>query len=116
MKYPIQLTGPVQRVLLAMLEDPTVQRYGLEISKQADLETGTLYPVMARLERVRWVESSWEDPELSINEGRPRRRYYRLTENGAEQAWRALADISRARDKRRASLSPAQPGMLGISL
>ena len=73
MKYAIKMTGPVQQVLRAMLEDAAVRRYGLEISKQAGLETGTLYPVMARLERVGWVESSWEDPDLSISDGRPRR-------------------------------------------
>ena len=99
-----------------MLEDAAVPRYGLEISKQAGLETGTLYPVMARLERVGWVESSWEDPDLSISDGRPRRRYYQLTKDGAEQARLALAEISFRREKRRSSLSSAQPGPLGASL
>ena len=77
------MTGPVQQVLRAMLEDAAIPRYGLQISKHAGLETGTLYPVMARLERVGWVESSWEDPDLSITDGRPQRRYYQLTKNGA---------------------------------
>ena len=99
-----------------MLADPAAPRYGLEISKLAGLETGTLYPVMARLEAVGWVESSWEDADLSISDGRPRRRYYQLTKEGAEQARFALAEISRIRDKRRATLSAAQPGALGASL
>jgi PadR family transcriptional regulator PadR len=116
MKYAIKMTGPVQQVLRAMVHDPAVPRYGLEISKQADLETGTLYPIMARLEKVGWVESSWEDPELSIREGRPRRRYYQLTRDGAEQARLALAEISHIREKRRATLSAAQPRMLVASL
>src|SRR6266446_5359655 len=114
MKYSLQMTGPLQRVLRALLDDPAVQRYGLEISKLADLETGTLYPIMARLERVGWVESSWEDPDLSISDGRPRRRYYLLTQDGAERARSALADMSRTRERRRSGLA-AQPGMLGIS-
>ena len=116
MKYALKMTGPVQQVLRAMLEDAAVPRYGLQISKQADLETGTLYPVMARLERVGWVESSWEDPDLSTSDGRPRRRYYQLTQDGAEQARLALAEISLRREKRRSSLSSAQPGPLGASL
>jgi DNA-binding PadR family transcriptional regulator len=86
------------------------------ISKQADLETGTLYPVMARLERVGWVESSWEDPDLSTSDGRPRRRYYQLTKDGAEQARLALAEISFRREKRRSSLSSTQSRPLGASL
>ena len=116
MKYAIKMTGPVQQVLRAMLADAAVPRYGLEISKQAGLETGTLYPVMARLERVGWVESSWEDPDLSISGGRPRRRYYQLTKDGAEQARLALAEISFRREKRRASLPSGRPGPLGASL
>lgn len=116
MKYAIKMTGSVQQVLRAMLADPAAPRYGLEIAKLAGLETGTLYPVMARLEAVGWVESSWEDPELSVRERRPRRRYYQLTRDGAEQARVALAEISRIRDKRRATLSAAQPGTLGASL
>ena len=116
MRYAIKMTGPVQQVLRAMLEDAAIPRYGLQISKHAGLETGTLYPVMARLERVGWVESSWEDPDLSITDGRPRRRYYQLTKNGAEQARLALAEISFRHEKRRATLSSAQPGSLGASL
>jgi PadR family transcriptional regulator len=115
MKRP-KMTGPVQKVLRAMLKDPTVERYGLEISQQADLETGTLYPILARLEDWDWVTSRWEDPERHIRQGRPRRRYYRLTENGAEQARLALAEISLASQKRRSRLSAAQPSTLRTSL
>src|SRR4030081_2563242 len=109
MKYAIKMTGPVQQVLRAMLEDAAVPRYGLEISKQADLETGTLYPVMARLERVGWVESSWEDPDLSTSDGRPRRRYYQLTKDGAEQARPAPAAGSFRHRERRAERGSRPP-------
>ena len=71
---------------------------------------------MARLEGVGWVESSWEDPDLGISDGRPRRRYYQLTKDGAEQARLALAEISARREKRRSSLGAAEPGPLGASL
>jgi PadR family transcriptional regulator, regulatory protein PadR len=113
MKYALKMTGPVQQVLRAMLEDAAVPRYGLEISKKAGLETGTLYPIMARLEGVGWVESHWEDPELSISDGRPRRRYYQLTKDGAEQARVALAEISARGERRRSSLAGSQPAPLG---
>ena len=46
----------------------------------------TVYPILARLEREHgWVTSRWEDI-ASQDEGRPRRRYYKLTEDGAERA------------------------------
>src|SRR6185437_16779792 len=51
--------------------------------------------------------------ELSISDGRPRRRYYQLTKDGAEQARMALAEISFRREKRRSGLGSPQPGPLG---
>ncbi len=66
--------------------------------------TGTIYPILARLEAAGWVVSDWEaiDP---AEEGRPRRRLYYLTGAGALQARVALDDM-------RGKLDPArwQPG------
>ena len=49
---------------------------------------GTLYRALHRLERAGMIESFWEDPADAENEGRPRRRLYRLT---------ALSEIALAR-------------------
>lgn len=43
---------------------------------------GTLYKALARLERAGLLSSAWEDPELAIEEGRPRRRLYEVTDLG----------------------------------
>lgn len=48
-------------------------------------------------------------------DGRPRRRYYQLSQDGAEQALRALGDAAYARAKRHSTLA-AQPGVLGVPL
>jgi hypothetical protein len=40
--------------------------------------TGTTYRALARLVKMGYLESSWEE---SPNGNRPRRRYYKLTEN-----------------------------------
>jgi len=45
---------------------------------------GTLYRALARLERLGFLESRWEDPMVAAEEGRPRRKFYRLT--GAKMA------------------------------
>ncbi len=45
--------------------------------------TGTLYRALHRLEEARLVESRWEDPDSAADEGRPRRRIYRITGAGA---------------------------------
>lgn len=85
-----RMTLPTQLVLRAMLEEPTKQKYGLEICEGSGLATGTIHPILARFEKLGWLESEWEEADPHL-QGRPRRRYYRLTEDGAERARIALA-------------------------
>ena len=40
---------------------------------------GTLYKALDRMERAGLLQSRWEDPLIGAGEGRPRRRFYRLT-------------------------------------
>lgn len=64
---------------------------GADIGKATKLKSGTLYPLLLRLERAGWLSSEWEagDPrEL----GRPRRRFYRVTGVGAAHAREAARD------------------------
>ena len=100
------MTIPTQLVLGALLEDPARELYGVEIGAAAGLASGTVHPILARLEGVRWLESRWEDVDPR-REGRPARRYYRLTALGAESARTALARARRP--DRRAHLGGAQP-------
>jgi PadR family transcriptional regulator, regulatory protein PadR len=83
------MTLPTLLVLRAMLAEPAREMYGLEICKAAELPSGTLHPILARLERFGWLASRWEDIEPA-EEGRPRRRYYRLSPEGADRACAAL--------------------------
>jgi len=86
----LRMTLATQLVLRAMLAEPTKETYGLQVCQDAGLPSGTIHPILARLERLGWVESRWEDVNPQ-EEGRPRRRYYKLTEDGAERARIALA-------------------------
>jgi DNA-binding PadR family transcriptional regulator len=43
---------------------------------------GTLYKALDRLERAGYLASRWEDPMIAAREGRPRRRFYRVTLTG----------------------------------
>jgi hypothetical protein len=81
---------PTQLVLRALLDDPARELYGVEVGAAAGLPSGTVHPILARLEGLRWVESRWEDINPRA-EGRPARRYYRLTASGVESARAALA-------------------------
>ncbi|MCF6475595.1 PadR family transcriptional regulator [Nonomuraea sp. MG754425] len=84
------MTMPTQLVLRVLLADPTRERYGLEICADSGLPSGTIHPILARLDQYGWLESWWEEIDPRA-EGRPRRRYYRLTPDGAERARIALA-------------------------
>jgi PadR family transcriptional regulator, regulatory protein PadR len=84
-----RMTLATQAVIRALLDRPADECYGLELCAAAGLPTGTVHPVLARLENVGWLESRWEDIDTS-EAGRPKRRYYRLTRDGAELARYAL--------------------------
>jgi DNA-binding PadR family transcriptional regulator len=66
-------------------------RYGFDIIEATGLPSGTVYPTLGRMEKRGFLEARWEDRSLSDQEGRPRRRYYELTEPGGD----ALADAVR---------------------
>ena len=65
---------------------------------------GTLYRALERLEKLGFLASRWEDPEIAAVERRPVRRLYKITATG-EQA-HAGAPVP----------SPAQPTRLNQKL
>lgn len=44
---------------------------------------GTLYKALARMSEMGLLDAAWEDPALAATAGRPRRRLYRVTPEGA---------------------------------
>jgi PadR family transcriptional regulator PadR len=88
----VRITTSVMKVVSAFLSDTDADRYGLELMHDTHLASGTLYPILVRLERAGWVESHWEDID-PVAEGRPARRYYRLTPTGATNSRHELALI-----------------------
>lgn len=57
-------------------------RYGLDIMDRTGLPSGTVYPTLTRLEQRGFVSGQWEQESVAQREGRPRRRYYRVTAAG----------------------------------
>jgi DNA-binding PadR family transcriptional regulator len=88
----VRLTQPTLKVLRFLLEKPREGRSGAEMAKATRVVSGTLYPMLARLEAAGWLTSEWEaiDPREA---GRPRRRYYKLTALGQTNARAALAEL-----------------------
>lgn len=90
----MRMSVQTQALLAALLADPSRQRYGLDLSKEAGLPSGTIYPILARLEASGWIDSEWEDID-PVAEGRRPRRYYRLTGEGEAAARSVLEETAR---------------------
>ena len=83
----------IRRTMTGIIED-----VGFQVMDVTGLPSGTVYPVLRRLESELAVESEWEDAETASSAGRRARRVYTLTEAGqmwAERARQRLADTHR---------------------
>ncbi len=76
---PPRFSPQTVTLLQELLRFPARMRYGYELMNETGLASGTLYPILARLEALGWLESGWEPP---VHPGRPPRRKYRLTGDG----------------------------------
>lgn len=89
-----RLTSQTLKVLVVLMSRTNGEISGAEIARSTKLASGTLYPILMRLEEFGWVESRWEagDPhEL----GRPRRRFYKATGVGVRKARSAVREFVR---------------------
>jgi DNA-binding PadR family transcriptional regulator len=89
--------------------------YGYALSRETGLQSGTLYPILMRLEERGWLETQWETPQAPTEKrgGRPPRHMYRLTAGGRAWAHETVtAAQSKAaigsKTKSRATLRPAR--------
>lgn len=74
-------------MLAAFLHQPDAWRYGYDLSRDTGLMSGTLYPLLLRLEEEQWLEARRIEPE---KRGRPPRHAYRLTSTGRTLAPRQV--------------------------
>ena len=88
----VRLSQPALRVLRFLLANQRGENSGAVITKATGVGSGTLYPLLSRLEKAGWLEGKWEaiDPSEA---GRPRQRFYELTGLGFRSAQRALAEL-----------------------
>lgn len=66
----LDITPKMARVLKVFLEDPGQPRYGFELMKLTGMASGSLYPMLAKLEGAGWLTRGKEniDPHAA---GRP---------------------------------------------
>jgi len=75
----MRLTYPTALVLQALLDG---HHHGFDIMEAAGLPSGTVYPILRRLDSEGCVRSRWEKDVVARREQRPPRRYYELTAGG----------------------------------
>lgn len=77
------LSPPARTILAIMADAGSRWLHGYDLCRQAGVKSGTLYPLLIRLEEQGYLEAEWQAP---AEPGRPPRHGYRLTATG-----RALA-------------------------
>jgi PadR family transcriptional regulator, regulatory protein PadR len=82
--------------------------YGFDIIDRTGLPSGTVYPALSRLERDGFLRSAWEDERRAHRQGRPARRYYRITAPGVK-ALQAAIDHYRSLIPLAGSMKPQRP-------
>jgi DNA-binding PadR family transcriptional regulator len=90
----VRMSLQTLRVLEVYLENPTVELAGAQVHERCGIASGTLYPILLRLEAAGWFSSKWESIDPS-SAGRPRRRLYRLTSTGLRRASEVFASFNR---------------------
>jgi len=69
-------------VVNALLLAHSEWRYGYDLSRETELKSGTLYPILVRLAGRKWLEARWEH---AGDDAKPR-HMYRLTTEGRRAA------------------------------
>ena len=82
---------PLTLTAVAVLDAVTRRvRHGFDIMDDTRLPSGTVYPILGRLERDGYVRSRWEAASTAVREKRPPRKYYEVTAAGAKMLARSV--------------------------
>lgn len=104
------LQGTLDLIVLKTLETlGPIHGYGIAVRIQQtsdnilQLNQGTLYPALLRLEQKGWITSEWGE-----SENKRRARFYSLTKAGKKQLREETADWERFAGVMRRVLTPAE--------
>ena len=83
----MRITYPTSIVMLAVSRGLS---YGFDIMDATGLQSGTVYPILRRLEAAGMLRARWEAAGNARDEQRPPRRYYQITGAGSRSLRDAL--------------------------
>jgi DNA-binding PadR family transcriptional regulator len=84
----LNITYPTALVLQALARG---FHYGFDIMDATGLPSGTVYPILRRLDREGLLDSTWEKAAEAQRAQRPPRRYYEITAAGEAMLTEAVA-------------------------
>lgn len=87
-------THALVQVAAALLSKPDQRHWGYDVAKRAGVRSGVLYPMLTRMLEEGLLTDGWEDP-ATINQKRPPRRYYELTDEGKLRLGAVLQEARR---------------------
>jgi DNA-binding PadR family transcriptional regulator len=82
------LSSHARTILAILVEADRDWSHGYDLVRRAGIKSGTLYPLLIRLEGQGYLEAEWQPPASA---GRPPRHAYRLTASGMQLAREAAA-------------------------
>lgn len=85
-----RLSAETTAVLGLFVADAQREAFGREIIVETGIPSGSLYPILRRLEERGFLVSAWEPFAVAVQHGRRPRRTYRLDAFAADRAGAAL--------------------------
>lgn len=83
MVRPRSPSSAARAVLALMTRSGSAWHHGYDLCRQTGIKSGTLYPLLMRLESQGYLVAEWQAPTAA---GRPARHVYRLTDAGRQYA------------------------------
>jgi PadR family transcriptional regulator, regulatory protein PadR len=80
MKPQLRPTRTSKSVVAVLRDHHGEDLWGLRVCHLTKLPSGTVYPILAKLEELGWVEAHWDDSETTG----PRRRLYEISDAGRQ--------------------------------
>jgi PadR family transcriptional regulator PadR len=103
------LQGTLDLMILQTLQWAPQHGYGISLAIRnrsgeiLQVDTGSLYPALQRLEKQKWISSEWK-----VSENKQRAKYYRLTAAGKRQLARERSRWERLTEAISGVLEPAR--------
>jgi PadR family transcriptional regulator, regulatory protein PadR len=103
------LQGTLDLLILQTLQWGAQHGYGISIAIRnrsgeiLQVDTGSLYPALHRLEKQKWIKSEWK-----TSENNQRAKYYRLTANGKKQLTKERSKWAQLSDAIAGVLNPSE--------